>query len=99
MSWSRKLRVPIKLKDGREIATLGQGREVMLALPERHQARPFWQSAAELLIDRRSAAQPRAVGRRAALMPPIACRRYPRDLGAARQLHPLAGALFDRSPA
>jgi hypothetical protein len=51
MPWSRKLRVPIKLKDGREIATLGQAREVMLALPERHQARPFWQYAAELLID------------------------------------------------
>jgi hypothetical protein len=25
--------------------------EVMLALPERHQSRPFWQYAAELLID------------------------------------------------
>jgi len=38
-------------KNGRTIATLGQARELMLALPERHQIRPFWQYAAELLID------------------------------------------------
>ena len=49
--WTRKFPEPIKLKDGRKIATLGQAREVMLALPERHQLRPFWQYAAELLID------------------------------------------------
>src|SRR5580698_9688528 len=51
MSWSRPLPEPIKLKDGRKIATLGQARAVMLALPERHQFRPFWQYAAELLIE------------------------------------------------
>ena len=51
MPWTRKLAVPIKLKDGRTIATLGQARELMLALPERHQLRPFWQYAAELLIE------------------------------------------------
>jgi hypothetical protein len=51
MPWTRKLPEPIKLKDGRKIATLGQARELMLALPERHQIRPFWQYAAELLID------------------------------------------------
>jgi hypothetical protein len=51
MPWTRKFPEPIKLKDGRKIATLGQARELMLALPERHQIRPFWQYAAELLID------------------------------------------------
>jgi hypothetical protein len=51
MPWTRKLPERIKLKDGRKIATLGQARELMLALPERHQSRPFWQYAAELLID------------------------------------------------
>ena len=56
MPWTRKLAVPIKLKDGRTIATLWQARELMLALPERHQIRPFWQYAAELLIN--AAARP-----------------------------------------
>jgi hypothetical protein len=51
MPWTRKLATPIKLKDGRSIATLGEARAVMLALPDRHQARPFWQYAAELLIE------------------------------------------------
>jgi hypothetical protein len=51
MPWTRKFPDPIKLKDGRKIATLGQARELMLALPERHQSRPFWQYAAELLIE------------------------------------------------
>ena len=51
MPGTRKLPQPIKLKDGRKIATLGQARELMLALPERHQSRPFWQYAAELLIE------------------------------------------------
>jgi hypothetical protein len=43
MPWTRKFPEPIKLKDGRKFATLGQARELMLALPERHQSRPFWQ--------------------------------------------------------
>jgi hypothetical protein len=51
MPWTRKFPEPIKLKDGRKIATLGQARELMLALPERHQSRPFWQYAAQLLIE------------------------------------------------
>jgi hypothetical protein len=51
MPWTRKFPEPIKLKNGRTVATLGQARELMLALPERHQIRPFWQYAAELLID------------------------------------------------
>jgi hypothetical protein len=51
MPWTRKFPQPIKLKDGRKIATLGQARELMLALPERHQIRPFWQYAAELILE------------------------------------------------
>jgi hypothetical protein len=49
MPWTRKLAAPIVLKNGRK--TLGQARELMLALPVRHQLRPFWQYAAELLIE------------------------------------------------
>jgi hypothetical protein len=41
MPWTRKFPEPIKLKDRRKIATLGQARAVMLALPERHQSRPL----------------------------------------------------------
>jgi hypothetical protein len=51
MPWTQKFPEPIKLNNGRKIATLGQAREFMLALPERHQSRPFWQYAAELLIE------------------------------------------------
>jgi hypothetical protein len=49
MPWTREFPDPIKLKDGRTIAMLEQARELMLALPERHQLRPLWQYAAELL--------------------------------------------------
>jgi hypothetical protein len=49
--WTRKFAKPIVLKDGRTIATLGQARELILALPERTQLRPYWQYAGELLLD------------------------------------------------
>ena len=49
-SWSKQFWKPIVLKDGRTIATLAEARALMLTLPERHQSRPFWQYAAELLI-------------------------------------------------
>jgi hypothetical protein len=62
MPWTRKFPKPIKLKDGRKIANLGQARELMLALPERHQPRPFWQYAAELLIDAAESSNPASVG-------------------------------------
>jgi hypothetical protein len=39
MPWTRKFPEPIKLKNGRKIATLGQARELTVALPERHQSR------------------------------------------------------------
>jgi hypothetical protein len=50
MSWSREFGAPIELKDGRSIATLGQGRALILNLPVRHQVRQYWQHAAELLL-------------------------------------------------
>src|ERR1700689_5554560 len=50
-AWSKKFWKPIVLRDGRELATLADARDLMLALPERHQSRPLWQYAAELLID------------------------------------------------
>jgi hypothetical protein len=50
-SWSKQFWNPIVLRDGRVIATLDEARTLLLALPERHQSRPFWQYAAELLID------------------------------------------------
>jgi hypothetical protein len=50
MPWSREFSAPIALKDGRSITTLGQGRALMLNLAPRHQARPYWQYAAELLL-------------------------------------------------
>jgi hypothetical protein len=50
MPWSRQFSAPIALKDGRSITTLGQGRALMLNLAPRHQVRPYWQYAAELLL-------------------------------------------------
>jgi hypothetical protein len=51
MPWTRRLPTSIVFKEGRSIATLEQARAFMLALPERSQARPYWQHAAELLIE------------------------------------------------
>ena len=58
MSWSREFGAPIALKDGRSIATLGQGRALILNLPVRHQVRPYWQYAADLLSLRRKTKAP-----------------------------------------
>jgi hypothetical protein len=49
MPWTRKLAVPIKLKDGRTIATLGQAREMMLSLPIAHRRGNMWRYTADLL--------------------------------------------------
>jgi hypothetical protein len=51
MSWSRKFANPTVLKDGRTIARLADASIIVLALPERTQLRPHWQSAGELLIE------------------------------------------------
>lgn len=50
MTWDRKLPKPLYLNDGRTVATLGQARDVMLALPQLRQANSHWQDAAELLL-------------------------------------------------
>jgi hypothetical protein len=49
MTWARKFAKPIALKDGRAIATLGGGRELMLSLPPIHRRGAAWRYAAELL--------------------------------------------------
>jgi hypothetical protein len=50
MTWSRKFPDPLRLKDGRVIATLAQARDLMLALPQDSQANPYWRGAADLLL-------------------------------------------------
>jgi hypothetical protein len=49
MPWSRALTTPIKLKDGRTLATLGEAREMMLSVPPLHRRGPVWRYAAEVL--------------------------------------------------
>jgi hypothetical protein len=51
MTWARKFAKPIALKDGRAIATLGEGRALMLSLPELHRRKAVWRRAAELLSE------------------------------------------------
>jgi hypothetical protein len=51
MPWTRKFPEPIKLKDGRTIATLGQARAVMLALPARSQSSDVWLYAGGLMLE------------------------------------------------
>lgn len=50
MTWSRRLPQPLRLNDGRTIATLAQARDLMLALAEERETNPHWREAAELLI-------------------------------------------------
>jgi hypothetical protein len=49
MPWSRQFSAPIVLKDGRVIGTLGDAREMMLAIPELHRHEAIWRAAADLL--------------------------------------------------
>jgi hypothetical protein len=50
MPWTSKIGAPITLRDGREIVTLRDAADLILSLPEAHQARPYWVYAAELLL-------------------------------------------------
>ena len=50
MTWSRRLPQPVRLNDGRTIATLAQARDLMLTLAEQRQTNPHWRDAAELLM-------------------------------------------------
>jgi hypothetical protein len=50
MAWSDQFWKPIKLKDGREIATLGDARELISTLPAMSQAEAHWQDVEEVLM-------------------------------------------------
>jgi hypothetical protein len=50
MAWSRKLIPPLLLKDGRELKTLSDAREMILGLLDGQHRAPYWQHAAELLL-------------------------------------------------
>jgi hypothetical protein len=50
MRWTSRIPKPVTLNDGRRVATLADARELMLALPERHQRNAHWQYAGELLV-------------------------------------------------
>jgi hypothetical protein len=49
MLWSRRLPKNLVLRDGRQIRTLSDARDVILTLPERRYDKPHWEYAAELL--------------------------------------------------
>jgi len=57
MPWSRKLREPFMLDDGRTFLTLRDAAEFMLRLPEAHRDKSHWQDAADAML---RAAQPAA---------------------------------------
>jgi len=50
MGWQAKFWKPVKLKDGRTLATLADARTLVLALPDLHQRNAHWQYAGELLL-------------------------------------------------
>jgi hypothetical protein len=49
-SWTRSFNVPLFLRDGRTIKTLGEARGLVLSLLPRQQSQPSWEFAAELLL-------------------------------------------------
>jgi hypothetical protein len=49
MLWSRRLPKNLVLRDGREIRTLSDARDLIVTLPERRYDKPHWEYAAELL--------------------------------------------------
>lgn len=50
-NWNRALPSPLHTKDGRTIATLADGRDLALSLPEEEQGRQAWQRAARLMLE------------------------------------------------
>ncbi len=50
MSWSKKMPMPIRLRDGRELHTLSDAGELILRLPDSIQQRSTWTYATELLM-------------------------------------------------
>jgi hypothetical protein len=49
MPWTDPFWKPIKLNDGRALATLGDARELIASLPAMKRAEGHWQDAEELL--------------------------------------------------
>jgi hypothetical protein len=49
MPWSSRLKKPVELANGRVLKTLGDARDIILALPEQDRRLPQWQSLAGLL--------------------------------------------------
>jgi hypothetical protein len=49
MPWTDQFWRPIKLKDGRSVATLAQARVLILSLPAAQQESPQWVEASDLL--------------------------------------------------
>jgi hypothetical protein len=48
--WGRRFAEPIRLRDGRSIATLAQARDLILSLTDVQQQRSFWCYAVVLLL-------------------------------------------------
>jgi hypothetical protein len=51
MPWTSKLKAPMALKDGRTIETLAHVRALLLSPPDYQRRRPYWEYAAQLLMD------------------------------------------------
>jgi hypothetical protein len=49
MPWTDQFWRPIKLKDGRSVATLAEARVLILSLPASQQEMPHWVEASDLL--------------------------------------------------
>jgi hypothetical protein len=62
MSWDAEFKEPIILRDGRELATLREAGEFILALPIRSQKRPSVEHAGELLVRAAAEGEPEAIG-------------------------------------
>jgi hypothetical protein len=50
MAWSKELKTPFTLDDGRKLTTLSDVRVWMLDLPDHRRRNPHWQSTAEILL-------------------------------------------------
>jgi hypothetical protein len=48
--WSARFQYPIQLPGGGEISTLREAGDYIIALPEREQGQPHWQTAMRCLI-------------------------------------------------
>jgi hypothetical protein len=99
VSWSKKLPGPIKLRDGRELATLSDARSLILDLTESRRARPTWLYATELILraaetgKRADLAEARRQIARAASADGILARNWPWRVRA--EVDPVAKAISD----